>query len=57
MSCAKEVVERVFWTLGEKEHETPLEIQDMLEIGAQRRKNWGGIETNNICIGLSIVMD
>lgn len=57
MSGAKEAVENIFSWLAGKAPKTPYHIQDVLRIGEKQREDWGGMETNNLCIGMSLLME
>jgi superfamily II DNA helicase RecQ len=57
LSRAREVLEYIFRQIGKIEEGKEVRVDEMLRIGGRRRKNWGGMETNEMCVGLSMLMD
>lgn len=57
---ARDVMEHIFRGAAREEVEAGrpgMRMKEMLAIGGRRRKDWGGMETNEMCVGMSKLMD
>jgi len=54
---AKEMIIYIFQHVGGVPERRDMAIDALLRIGGRRRKNWGGMETNEMCVGMSMLMD
>ena len=57
LSRARDVLEYIFRQIGKVEEGKEVRIEELLRIGGRRRKDWGGMETNEMCVGMSMLMD
>lgn len=57
LSRARDVLEYIFRQIGKTEEGKEVGVDDLLRIGGRRRKDWGGMETNEMCVGMSMLMD
>lgn len=57
LSRARDIMECIFRQLGKIDEGKGIGVDEMLQIGGRKRKDWGGMETNEMCIGMSMLMD
>lgn len=57
LSRARDVLEDIFRTMGAVEEDEEMGVMNMLRRGGWRRKDWGGMETNEMYIAMSMLMD
>jgi superfamily II DNA helicase RecQ len=57
LSTARDVLGFIFRQIGDIEEGKEVRVDDLFRIGGCRRKDWGGMETNNMCVAMSMLMD
>jgi hypothetical protein len=56
LSRARDIMDYIFQQIGGIEEGTEIGIEQLLRIGGRRRQDWGGMETNEMCVGMSMLM-